>query len=101
MPVEPLKKHRETSKRAPRIQEVIRGSIVIMARSCGKANCRCQKGAKHRSLYISQRHAGKTRMIYVPKSSEVLARRLIDNYRRIKMIMDEMSEANIRKLTKG
>ena len=97
MAIELLKKRRGI----PRIQEVIRGSIVIMERHCGKANCHCQKGSKHRSLYISQRYAGKTRMIYVPKSSEGLVRRLIDNYHRLKTIMDEMSEMNILKLAKG
>ena len=88
-------------KGMPAIQEVVRGSIVTMQRHCGKAGCRCQKGFKHSSLYISQRHNGKTRMIYVPKCSEIVARRLIDNYRKLKTIMDKMSDANIQMLTKG
>jgi len=101
MVVDPQKKRRKTSLRIPRIQEVIRGSIVTMKRLCGKAGCRCQKGSKHSSLYISQRHAGKTRMIYIPKNSEAGVRRLIDNYRKLKAIMDKMSDMNIRMLTKG
>ena len=101
MVVDPPKKRRKASVGIPRIQEVIRGSIVTMKRYCGKAGCRCQKGFKHCSLYISQRHAGKTRMIYIPKNSEVSVRRLIDNYRKLKTIMDKMSDMNIQMLTKG
>ena len=93
--------HTATLKGMPDIQDIIRGSVVIMKRHCGKAGCRCQKGFKHESLYISQRHAGKTRMIYVPKSSEKTVRRLISNYRKIKVIMDKISNMNIRRLTKG
>ena len=101
MTVELLKKSREVAKGIPRIQEVIRGSIVIMARHCGNASCRCQKGFKHRSLYVSQRYKGKTRMIYIPKRSEATVRRLISNYRKVKMVMDKISDVNIKMLTKG
>jgi hypothetical protein len=99
--VEVLKKRRVVAKAQPSVQEVIRGSIVIMARHCGNATCRCQKGFKHRSLYISQRYRGKTRMIYVPKRSEAAVRRFINNYRKTKAVMDKISDANIKMLTKG
>ncbi len=45
--------------------EFIRGSVVSMARCCGKKNCRCQQGEKHVSLYLSIKIEGKRRMIYV------------------------------------
>ena len=100
MAVDMLKKRREAAKAMPRIQEVVRGSIVVMNRSCGKASCRCQKGHKHRAVYISQRHKGKTRMIYVPKDSEVKIERFINNYRKIKAVLDGISQINIGMLTK-
>ena len=95
------KKRREAAKGMPRIQEVVRGSVVIMDRLCGKTSCRCQKGFKHRSLYISQRYKGRTRMIYIPKRLESIARRLISNHHKIKIVMDKISDVNIRMLTKG
>ena len=96
-----LKKRREAAKGMPRITEVVHGSMVIVNRSCGKTNCRCQKGFKHSSLYISQRYKGRTRMIYIPKRSETDVRRFINNYRDLKVVMDKISEMNIRMLTKG
>ena len=96
-----VKKRREAAKGMPRITEVVHGSVVIVNRSCGKANCRCQKGFKHCSLYISKRHKGKTRMIYIPKRSQAAVRRFVDNYRELKVVMDKISDMNIRMLTKG
>jgi len=101
MTVDLLKKRREVAKRIPWIQEVMRGSIVMMDRYCGNATCRCQKGFKHRSLYVSQRHKGRTRMIYIPKRSEAHVRLYISNYRELKALMDKISDVNIKMLTKG
>ncbi len=101
MTIEPLKKRRDATKGMPRITEVVHGSIVIVNRSCGKTNCRCQKGFKHSSLYISQRYRGKTRMIYIPKRSEANVRRFVSNYQKIKVVMDRVSDINLHLLTKG
>lgn len=100
MAVETLRKRRQAAKGMPRSQEVVRGSLVVMDRHCGKSGCRCQKGFKHRSLYISQRYKGSTRMIYVPKRSEAKARKWIDNYRQLKIVLDKISDINIQILTK-
>ena len=99
--VDLFKKRREAAKGMLRMQEVVRGSVVIMNRLCGKTSCRCQKGFKHRSLYISQRYKGRTRMIYISKRLESTARRLISNHHKIKIVMDKISDINIRMLTKG
>ena len=40
-------------------------------------------------------------MIYVPKHAEAEVRRRINNYAKLKKTMDEMSDANIRLLTKS
>jgi len=96
-----LKKRRKTAKQKPPLEKTLRGSIVIVKRSCGKAGCRCQKGQKHRALYVSQSYNGKTRMIYIPQRSEKEARRLVDNYRALKVTLEKVSEINIKMLTRG
>ena len=101
MAVEANKKLREAIQRMPRITRVVHGSMVIVNRSCGKTNCRCQKGFKHSSLYISQRYKGKTRMIYIPKRSEAKVRDFVNNYHKLKAIMNKVTGINIRMLTKG
>jgi hypothetical protein len=96
-----INKRQEAAKGMPKVQEVMRGAIVIMNRKCGKATCRCQKGFKHSSMYVSQSNKGKTRMIYIPKRSQAAVRRFIDNYLKLKVIMNKISNVNIKMLTKG
>lgn len=91
-----LQTRRKAAKAMPRIEEILRGSIVEVKRYCGKPNCRCSKGRKHRSLYISQSNNGSSRLIYIPQHSEKEARRLIDNYHKLKGVMEEISRINMR-----
>ena len=91
-----LIKHRRKIANEAQIEDVMRGSLVMMKRVCGKPNCRCLKGYKHKSLYLSQYHKGSPRMIYIPKRAEVAAHRMIRNYQKLKAILHKISDANIR-----
>jgi len=94
-----LQKRRKAAKGIPRIEEILRGSIVVARRYCGKANCHCQKGHKHRSLYISQSNNGQSRLVYIPQRSEGQARQLIRNYQALKSVMKEISRINMELVT--
>ena len=84
----------------PKLEESIRGSLVIMNRFCGKPNCRCQKGQKHKSIYLSQSQRGKTRMIYLPSHAVKKTKEYIKNYQKTKLILNILSEINIKLLTR-
>ncbi len=86
---------------SPKIGQVMKGSIVIVRRYCGKPNCRCRNGFKHRSLYVSQTVSGKPRLVYIPKRSEGSVRRLTANYRRLKTALQKISSANTSLATKA
>ncbi len=88
-------------RKLPAIDDVIRGSAVVMERVCGSESCRCLKGHKHRSLYISQYHKGSPRMVYIPKTNESKVLKLVDNYRILKKAIYKASESNIGRLTAG
>ena len=90
-----LLKHRRRAAREAQIEDIMRGSLVMMKRVCGKSNCRCIKGYKHKSLYLSQYHKGSPRMVYIPKRAEAAARRMIRNYQKLKAILYKISDANI------
>lgn len=94
-----LKKRRKISSKIPRIEECVRGSLVMMRRACGKPGCRCQKGQKHHSLYLSQSNNGKTKMIYLPREAEDKANRYVKNYQKIKSVLNNVSDINIKLLT--
>jgi len=94
-----LLKHRRKAAQEAEIEDVIRGSLVMMERVCGKPNCRCLKGYKHKSLYLSQYYKGSPRMIYIPRRAETAVRRMIRNYQKLKAILHKISDANIRLFT--
>ena len=94
-----LKIRHTSAKIAPKIEHIIRGSIVRVARSCGKPSCRCRTGPKHRAIYISKSYRGRTRMIYIPPKSQKDAIKLVQNYQRLKVVIDRVSECNIALLT--
>lgn len=73
--------------------DFIRGSVVVMARQCGKAGCRCAEGEKHVSLYLSAKVAGKRTMIYVPRDLEEEVRRRVEAYREVERLTEAVSGA--------
>lgn len=87
--------------RLPAIDDVIRGSAVIMERVCGSSSCRCLKGHKHRSLYVSQYHKGSPRMVYIPKENEKKVIKMVNNYRQLKAAIHKASELNLGRLMAG
>ena len=95
------KAHTRKTRRLPAIGNIIRGSAVVMKRTCGKPSCRCVTGHKHRSLYISQYHNGCQRMIYISKANEKRVIRYIANYRLIKSAMYKASELNLKRIAVG
>jgi len=77
----------------------LRGNPVIMKRVCGNKNCRCiREGKIHISLYICKKENGNTRMTYVPKRLEDEVQEKIANYRKIKKLLERISELNYAEL---
>lgn len=88
-------------RKLPAIDDVICGTAVIMERFCGKPGCRCLRGHKHKSVYISWYYKGRGRMAYIPKKNEKNALRLVNNYRILKAAMHKASEANMLRFAAG
>jgi len=89
------KLHKELPKKT---DPLIRGSLVTMVRVCGGKNCRCLKGHKHRSLYLSQSSKGKLKMIYIPKEAEEQVKEGVFNYRKLKKLLNRLSQIHIARL---
>lgn len=73
--------------------DVIRGSVVSMARSCGKAGCRCAQGDKHVSLYLSTKVADRRRLVYLPADLEEEVRRWVAAYQEVEQLTQVVSGA--------
>ena len=48
-----------------RPKKMVQGSLYQMERICGNPNCKCAKGAKHISWYLSRPMRGKTKLTYI------------------------------------
>jgi hypothetical protein len=71
---------------------LLRGGLVSMARTCGKAGCHCQRGEKHVSLYLAVRLANRRKMIYVPPAMEQTVRGWVENGQEVDQLLDFISQ---------
>ena len=77
---------------------LIRATLTVRERVCGKPNCKCVDGAKHKSLYIVSRQDGVTRQLFVPKHMEGKVRQWVKNYADLQDLLEKVSEQCWRKL---
>jgi hypothetical protein len=70
----------------------IEGTLVSTVRTCGKKRCACMnKGLKHPVMYITTKQQGKTVSLYIPRKLEAEVSTWVENYRRAKELMREIS----------
>ena len=72
-------------------KEFVRGTLSIRERVCGKPNCKCQRGEKHTSLFLTRSKDGRIEQLYIPKEKEELVHRWVKNYRDIQDLLEKIS----------
>jgi len=83
-------------KRLAEIEEVLRGSVVLMKRRCTYARCRtCAAGERHPTWVLTVNQKGKTQTVYVGKPRLAEARRMVENYRRAKALLEDVAQINL------
>lgn len=70
---------------------VMRGSLLVRRRKCGKPNCHCAQGEGHESLFLVISEKGRTRQLFIPKDWEARVRRWVADYHRARDLMEEIS----------
>lgn len=85
-------------KKIQRIGPVVHGSLVEMKRTCGKPQCRCARGEKHKAFYISRRLDGKTRLDHVSKSRVKDVRKWRRNYEHLEDLVQQLTTALLQEL---
>ena len=73
---------------------LLRGSLLVRRRVCGKPNCRCTLGREHEheSLYLVISQGGRTHQLYVPRTWEALVREWVENYQHAKELLEAVSQ---------
>lgn len=90
----PLEERQARSLAVQHVAEnpLLRGSLVSMARICGKAGCHCDQGEKHVSLYLAVRLNNRRRMIYVPPAMENTVRGWVENAQEVDRLLEFISQ---------
>jgi hypothetical protein len=70
---------------------LLRGSLLVRRRVCGKGGCKCAQGQLHESLYLVITDKGHTRQLYVPREFEPLVRRWVEDYHQARDLLEELS----------
>lgn len=77
---------------------MVRGAISEREKVCGKKNCRCAQGQKHRALYLVASEDGRPRQLFIPAKLETETRECVEAYQRIREILEELSQIHWNKL---
>ena len=70
---------------------LLRGTLAVRERTCGKPNCRCVKGERHVSLYLVASYEGRVRQLFIPKDWEPQVRRWVQQYQEARKLLEEVS----------
>ena len=73
---------------------VLEGSLAEIGVTCGNPNCRCARGQKHRSHILKRHFRGRTQSLYVPVDMVEEARGWVEEHRRAKRLLKEISKLN-------
>jgi len=78
---------------------MIRGSVVVHRRRCGKANCRCADGeVLHESTVLSYSEGGRSHLLRLPPEEVAPVRTATEVYRRAKAAVEEQGSAGLAEL---
>jgi hypothetical protein len=90
-----LRRRRKTLlRKLPPLEAIVRGSLIERYKRCGKPGCKCANGKGHGpKYYLSVSKPGiKPQMDYVPLDSKQKVEEYLANYRKIKIILEELCE---------
>ena len=73
---------------------MIQGSLATIRVTCGNPNCKCARGEKHVSHILNKKVRGKSKSLYIPKDMVEQVREWVNENRRVKKLMKEVSDLN-------
>lgn len=77
---------------------LLRGTLLVRHRVCGKPGCRCARGEKHEGLALQVRLDGRSRQFHVPRSMEEDVRRWVAQYKEVRERLDKVALRYLDKL---
>ena len=80
----------------PNLQRILKGSLIVRYKPCGKPGCKCAQGPGHGpKYYLSISRAGQgPQMDYVPQEYHDQVQEYLANYHAVREIISELSQIN-------
>ena len=75
---------------------LLKASVVRRRFRCGKPGCRCIRGHLHQDMIVTRRVAGRGQTIRVRQGRETEALAWLENWRRLKQILSELTAVEMR-----
>lgn len=84
------------------LPDLMKGSLTLTSRSCGKASCRrCQSGGKHPIYFFGFWVKGEQRTVSIPAKFHKQVQKLINNWKHHKDLIEKLTDINVRLIRKG
>lgn len=77
---------------------LLRGTLLVRYRVCGKKNCRCARGEKHEGLALQVSIDGRSRQFHVPRAMEEDVRQWVEQYQEVRQRLDKVALIYLDKL---
>ncbi|MGH9379272.1 MAG: DUF6788 family protein [Thermoanaerobaculia bacterium] len=86
----------QVSNKPVKVPRMVRGSVVVHRRRCGKPNCRCaDRTVLHESTVLSYSEAGKTRFVMLPADQVRAVRAATARYQAARRRLEEQANAGL------
>jgi len=72
-------------------EALVRATLSVREKSCGKPTCRCARGELHRALYLVASEEGKLHQLFIPRNLEAQVRECVESYQQIRDLLEELS----------
>jgi len=79
-------------------QGLLHGSVVVRKRLCGKPNCHCVEGERHRALILTVRFEGRTEQLHIPRHLEATVQRWVDQDHQLRDLIAKLAHLHTEKI---
>jgi hypothetical protein len=79
---------------------LIHATLNVRQVTCGKKECRCAQGKRHRAVYLVSSTKANKRQVFVPSDMEEEVRAWVENYHKATDLLEKISERAWSELTR-
>lgn len=91
---------KSTSTQTSTAPWLVRGSLIVLRRRCGKSTCHCAQGQPHTTPALSVSEQGKTRLLTLRPALVPAVRAAVRRYQAAQAQLQRQAAAGLRRLAR-